>query len=75
MSNRTSRRIDVKRKDIAFAMSLGWTYCGNAGSGHLQFTHPWAKFKLTIASTPSEFRSTRNTISWVRRNTPTEAPE
>jgi predicted RNA binding protein YcfA (HicA-like mRNA interferase family) len=66
---------DPKRPEIAFAINLGWHYCGTAGSGHLQFKHPKANFKLTIASSPSEFRSSRNSISWIRRNTPREDTE
>lgn len=66
---------DPKRPEIAVALNLGWRYCGTAGSGHLQFTHPKANFKLTVASSPSEWRSSRNSISWIRRNTPREEPE
>jgi hypothetical protein len=64
------RKYDAKRPDIAFAIHMGWSYCGHTGSGHLQFTHPECNFRLTMPNSPSEFRSTRNSISWIRRNTP-----
>lgn len=69
------KSFDPKRADIAFAIHMGWSYCGKSGSGHLQFAHPKAQFKLIMASSPSEFRSTRNSISWIRRNTPREETE
>lgn len=61
---------DAKRPDIAFAIHMGWEFCGRTGSGHLQFSHPQVKVKLVMANTPSEFRSCKNSISWIRRNTP-----
>lgn len=66
-----NRKFDRKREDIAFALAMGWEYARHTGSGHLQFVHPSVTFKLTIACSPSEFRSTRNTIAWIRRHTPT----
>lgn len=64
------RKCDTKRKDVAYALAMGWTYVGVAGSGHMQFTHPAVPYKMMMASTPSEWRSMQNTISWIRRNTP-----
>ena len=66
----SKRPFDAKREDIAFAIQRGWQYLGKAGSGHLRFTHPLSDITLTIAATPSEWRSTANTISWIRRYTP-----
>lgn len=65
---------DPKRPNIAFALKMGWEYCGRSGSGHLTFTHPEVTMKLVIASSPSDFRGTRNSIAWIRRNTPRKEP-
>lgn len=63
---------DRRRKDIAFAISLGWEYCGITGGGHLQFQHPKMDVRLIMPATPSEGRGTKNAIAWLKRNTPRE---
>lgn len=66
------KRRDRKREDIAFALACGWEFARHTGSGHLQFRHPKVFMKLTLPSTPGEFRSTRNNIALIRRHTPKE---
>lgn len=66
------RPYDKKRPDVAFAIEMGWTFCGFAGSGHLQFRHPKVAVRLIMPATPSEGRGAKNNIAWVRRNTPRE---
>jgi predicted RNA binding protein YcfA (HicA-like mRNA interferase family) len=66
------RPYDKKRPDVALAISLGWTFCGLSGGGHLQFSHPKVIAKMTIPNSPSDHRSVKNGMSWIRRNTPRE---
>ncbi|ASU00792.1 hicA toxin superfamily protein [Nocardia phage NTR1] len=66
------RAYDRKRPDVAFAIEMGWEFCGFAGSGHLQFRHPKVAVRLIMPATPSEGRGTKNSIAWVKRNTPRE---
>ena len=60
------------RDDIKLAEELGWTFHRLTGSGHLQFTHPLTGVKMTIPATPSCSRSVKNSIAWIRKNTPRE---
>jgi predicted RNA binding protein YcfA (HicA-like mRNA interferase family) len=66
------RPYDRKRADVKFAIEMGWEFCGFAGSGHLQFRHPKVAVRLIMPATPSEGRGARNSIAWVKRNTPRE---
>lgn len=66
------RKFDPKREDIAFALSLGWTFEGHTGGGHIKFSHPRARVHLIVPQSPSDYRGVKNAISWTRRNTPRE---
>ena len=66
------RAYDKKRPDVKFAIEMGWKYCGIAGSGHLQFTHPQVAVRLIMPNSASDHRAAKNNIAWVRRNTPRE---
>jgi predicted RNA binding protein YcfA (HicA-like mRNA interferase family) len=65
------RAFDKKRPDVRFAIEMGWEPCGFSGSGHLQFRHPQVARRLIMPNTGSDHRGEKNTIAWVRRNTPT----
>lgn len=45
----------------------GWALVGRTRSGHLQFTHPAVGIKLTVAATPSDYRTRRHELARARR--------
>lgn len=69
---RRHSRINRRRPDIALALSLGWEYLHNSGSGHFLFRHPGTSMKLVLASTPGRGRSEANSLADIRRYTPKE---
>lgn len=48
------RPYDKKRKDVVYAIEMGWTYCGISGGGHLQFRHPGTSTRLILPSSRSD---------------------
>lgn len=66
------RKLDKKRPDVAIAIELGWKFCGLSGGSHLQFEHPLYPRKMTLPATPSDNRSIRNGVAWIKRSTPRE---
>lgn len=64
------KKFDRRREDIKLALELGWYHVGHTGSGHLQFAHNATGIKWSCPCTPSEWRTIKNNIAWLRRVTP-----
>lgn len=67
--NSTERQLSKRLPQVfRYARENGWIILpGRSGSGHIVMVHEPTGRKATAASSASDYRAQKNTVSWMRK--------